>query len=456
MTDLAHLLAEHPNVEPTILTTPANAALIRPSLAFSVKLLTYPFPSVGLPSGVENLSTASSDESWHIEQASLLARGDQESLIRAYKPDVVIADPHFTSISSIAAELSIMWFSFHAIGIFPQLVIHNLLDLRSDIISHKKQDPYECFGNVPGIPGPQISMPPSELPDFLVKDDFTVDVINEILQTRTNNESGPIVNTFYDLESEYYEVYKKLNPNSYLVGPLGLSTSDNNNRAIRRGGKGDLSCFDWLDSKDERSVIFVCFGSWCHFTAAQLCELALGLEDSGVNFLWAVRGGKDSVEAEWMPEGWEQRVELRGLVVRGWIPQVLILRHISVGAFLTHCGWNSVLEAVTTGTPMLTWPLTFEQFITERLVVEVKQWGVRIWEGGRRSAREEEKELVSKNVIANSMSEFMQPGGAGERARFRACEIAIKAKTMMNDHGGSSRRDLGRLIDTLLKKSNNK
>ena len=117
-------------------------------------------------------------------------------------------------------------------------------------------------------------------------------------------------------------------------------------------------CLKWLDTKEEHWVVFVCFGSWCHFTVEQLQEMAVGLEVSGRAFLWAVKGTtEDAAKAEeWMPKRWEER----GLVVRSWAPQVLILDHKAVGAFLTHCGWNSVLEAVAIGVPMLAWPLVFE------------------------------------------------------------------------------------------------
>ncbi|KAJ3679656.1 hypothetical protein LUZ60_017667 [Juncus effusus] len=287
------------------------------------------FPIVGLPFGVENLSTASEHDSWRVDEASKLSRPELELLIRAYKPDAIISDIHFTWTTNIGLELSIPRFTFYPIGIFPQIILNKLFEIRSDIIKQKKQDPYQCFGNVPNLPGPEIIIPPSELPDLLVKDDFLAGISDEVLQARVNG-SGAIVNTFYDLEFDYYDHYKIMDPNAYFVGPLGLSTSNDNNGATQRGGKGDMACLHWLNSKDERSVVFICFGSWCHFNKEQLREMALGLENSGENFLWILRGGKDIKEDEWMPEGWEKRVEPRRLVVRGWAPQLSILKHVSV------------------------------------------------------------------------------------------------------------------------------
>ncbi|KAJ3704672.1 hypothetical protein LUZ61_008377 [Rhynchospora tenuis] len=131
MADLARLLAAHPNVEPTIVTTPANADLIRPSLASdvadkTVRILTYPFPPVGLPPGVENLSTAPSDESWRVDKAARLSQSTHDLLLQDHKPDAIISDVQFWWTTQIANELSIPRLTSHPIGIFPQVVMKNL------------------------------------------------------------------------------------------------------------------------------------------------------------------------------------------------------------------------------------------------------------------------------------------------------------------------------------------
>uniref|UniRef100_A0A0D9WIA2 Uncharacterized protein n=1 Tax=Leersia perrieri TaxID=77586 RepID=A0A0D9WIA2_9ORYZ len=119
---------------------------------------------------------------------------------------------------------------------------------------------------------------------------------------------------------------------------------------------------------------------------------------------------------------------------------------------MTQCGWNSVLEAVTAGVPVLTWPMVFEQFITERLVTEVLGIGARLWpEGaGIRSTKDEEKEVVPAKAVAEALLRFMEPGGAGEAARKVVEELAAKADAAVAE-GGSSHRDLRRLIDDLMR-----
>ncbi|KAF3657814.1 putative polyadenylate-binding protein 2-like [Capsicum annuum] len=105
------------------------------------------------------------------------------------------------------------------------------------------------------------------------------------------------------------------------------------------------------------------------FSDAQLTEIALALEASDSSFLWVVRKG-DNEQESWMPTGFEEKMltNNKGLIVRDWVPQLMILNYSANGVFMTHCGWNSTLESFTAGVPTLTWPLLAEQFYNEKLV----------------------------------------------------------------------------------------
>lgn len=114
-------------------------------------------------------------------------------------------------------------------------------------------------------------------------------------------------------------------------------------------------CLKWLNSMKPNSVIYACFGSLCHLSISQLKEIGLGLEASNHPFVWIIRQSDCSSETEeWLgKEKYEERLKGRGLVIRGWAPQVLILSHSAVGGFLTHCGWNSRVEGICGGVPMI-------------------------------------------------------------------------------------------------------
>ncbi|KAJ4763585.1 Glycosyltransferase [Rhynchospora pubera] len=179
----------------------------------------------------------------------------------------------------------------------------------------------------------------------------------------------------------------------------------------------------------------------------------MGLEESRQNFLWVVKDADQS--DEWIPEGWEERIADRGFVVRGWAPQLAILAHAAIGAFVMQCGWNSIQEATAAGVPMLTWPLAYEQFINEKLVVDVIGCAARLWEGGKRSTRETEKELVPRTVIAHALSRFMEPEGEFSSVHHKAQELGAVVRSAIAD-GGSSMSDLSRLISNLINAMENK
>ncbi|CAN0846368.1 UDP-glycosyltransferase 73B4 [Linum grandiflorum] len=179
---------------------------------------------------------------------------------------------------------------------------------------------------------------------------------------------------------------------------------------------------------------------------AQLLEIAAALEASGQGFIWVVkRDSEEEKDQEWLPEGFEERME-------GWAPQVLILDHEATGGFMTHCGWNSTLEGVAAGVPMVTWPLGAEQFLNGRLVTDVLRVGVGI--GCEEWSREDRKMVVGREEIERAVSEVMV-GEDAEEMRERAMELKVKA-VKANEEGGSSYSDLKSLLEELVSVRDNK
>lgn len=260
--------------------------------------------------------------------------------------------------------------------------------------------------------------------------------------------AGLIVNTFELLEERAIKAMLEGQctpgqtlPPLYCIGPVVGGKNGENS------GRDRHECLSWLDSKPSRSVMFLCFGSLGSFSSKQLKEMAIGLERSGVKFLWVVRAAPapDSVENRgsldsFLPEGFLDRTKDRGLVVESWAPQVEVLNHDSVGGFVTHCGWNSVLEGVCAGVPMLAWPLYAEQKMIKVFVVEEMKVALAV------NRSEEEDGLVSAAEVGERVSELMD-SEKGRAVRERVVAMKETAAAAMRD-GGSSRVALDNLIES--------
>ncbi|CAN8264077.1 unnamed protein product [Cochlearia groenlandica] len=176
--------------------------------------------------------------------------------------------------------------------------------------------------------------------------------------------------------------------------------------------KTDHPVLNWLNQQNDESVLYVSFGSGGSLTAKQLTELAWGIEHSQQRFVWVVRppvdgsscsdyfsvkehGTKDSTP-EYLPEGFVTRTCDRGLVVTSWAPQAEALAHKAVGGFLTHCGWNSTLEGVVSGVPMIAWPLFAEQNMNAALLSEELGIAVRVDNLAEAISRSEIEAVVRK------------------------------------------------------------
>jgi UDP-glucosyl transferase 73C len=200
-------------------------------------------------------------------------------------------------------------------------------------------------------------------------------------------------------------------------------------------------CLKWLDSWPLSSVIYACLGSLNRLTPPLLMELGLGLEASNKPFIWVLRGSYKSKEMEnlLLEDGFEERVKGRGLIIHGWAPQVLILSHPAIGGFLTHCGWNSSLEGICAGVPMMTWPMFAEQFLNEKLIVQVLEVGVRVGVELALTWGEEEKfgVAVKRENVQEAVEKIMGEGEEREERRERARKLAEMAKKAIEE-GGSS------------------
>lgn len=262
-----------------------------------------------------------------------------------------------------------------------------------------------------------------------------------------NTESwGCVFNSFEDFEAEYFaHLRTKMDHfRVYAVGPLNLTpaTAADDSSLGRANPNKDsgANVMTWLDGCPDGSVLYVCFGSQKLPNRQQMEALASGLELSGVRFVWAVKTGsaqqvKDGYGV--LPDGFEERVAGRGLVIKGWAPQVLILGHKAVGGFVSHCGWNSVLEAIVAGVLILGWPMEADQFVNAKLLAEDMGVAVKVCEGD--NAVPDPAELGK--VISESMTRETPE-------KVRAKELRDKAFAAVGS-GGSSSKHLDELVKEL-------
>ncbi|KAL5201811.1 hypothetical protein ABZP36_036165 [Zizania latifolia] len=191
-------------------------------------------------------------------------------------------------------------------------------------------------------------------------------------------------------------------------------------------------CMEWLDAHPPRSVVFVSFGSLSDLDPAEMREVAHGLLDAGRPFLWVVR----SSESHKLPAGYDSACAPRGLVV-SWCPQLEVLAHPAVGCFLTHCGWNSTVEALVTGVPMVALPQWTDQPMNAQYVEAVWRVGVRVRPAAADGlARREEVERGIEEVMVGERSGEYRSNAAGWMAKAKAASL----------EGGSSDRNIAEFV----------
>uniref|UniRef100_A0A7N0RB47 Glycosyltransferase n=1 Tax=Kalanchoe fedtschenkoi TaxID=63787 RepID=A0A7N0RB47_KALFE len=290
------------------------------------------------------------------------------------------------------------------------------------------------FLDFPGLPPIRAS----HVPQPLLDSEDPAYAYTIICCEQMAKASGIVVNTFEGFEPDAEKALADgaylpdtATPPVYYIGPL--IADPNEQKSEERVDEETGRVFSWLDQQKDQSVVFLCFGSRGVFSAAQLREMAAGLENSGVRFLWVVKNPERTMTdfdlEALFPAGFLSRTENRGLVVKSWAPQVDILRHTAVGGFVTHCGWNSVLEAVAAGVPMVAWPLYAEQFVNRAVMVESMEMAIGI--------EEDENGFVSAGELEKKVKELMG-SEKGRALRERSLRMKEMSSAALADSGSST------------------
>ncbi|KAJ9562543.1 hypothetical protein OSB04_007703 [Centaurea solstitialis] len=292
---------------------------------------------------------------------------------------------------------------------------------------------------IPGMNGIHLK----DLPEFTRYTKLTDPAFKFLLETAQAADvvSHMIVHTFNELESDLIKELKSIFPNLYTIGPLQLllnqiteTQTDNstfNGYSLRTE---EPECLNWLESKQPNSVVYVNFGSLAVMSLQELLEFGWGLVNSDHEFLWIIRTGLVDGEPAVLPQELEIAIKQKGFVGR-WCSQEEVLNHRSVGGFLTHGGWGSVIESLSSGIPMACWPVSGDQGTDCRQMC--KEWGVAIEIG--RSVKRDEVEKVVRALMA---------GEEGGNMRKKAMEWKKMAETAVG-HGGSSSLEMDKLVDVL-------
>ncbi|XP_020249310.1 UDP-glycosyltransferase 73C6-like [Asparagus officinalis] len=460
MVDMAHLLADHGALV-TLITTPVNASRLQTvidriaELRISIRFLSLPFPSteVGLPEGCENLDDVPSNKllSNFLQACALL----REPLLHHFQrhedphPDCIVSDAGHIWTHKLARELGIPRFTFNGFGCFA-LVCRHIFHF--DRIIENMKDDVDTFV-LPGLPH-RLEMTRSHSPVNFTGPGFE-EFRKELMDIELAAE-GVLVNSFDNLEDPYVQCLQKARGTKvWTVGPMSLYNK-NVSDMVFRGNKGSTDenrCLSWLDSMKPHSVIYVSFGSLARTSPSQLIEIGLGLEASNCPFIWVIKAGSKSSEIEeWLSQGFEERTSMRALIIRGWAPQLMILSHPAIGGFMTHCGWNSTLESACAGVPMITWPHFAEQFLNEKLIVEILRIGITIGvKAPVKWGTEQDEDLVGRDHVKETVSRLMVEGEERRIMREMVKELGKKAKKSMEE-GGSSYGNMDLLVQQIRSK----
>ncbi|KAG6411727.1 hypothetical protein SASPL_129811 [Salvia splendens] len=436
--DLTHQLASR-GLTITILVTPKNLPFLTPLLSSHPSLispLVLPFPPhPSIPPGVENTLDLPASSFRHMMCALSSLRDPLLRWLRSHPspPSSLIFDMFLGWSHHLASSLSLPSFAFFPSGAFAISFLHSLWRL----MPHADPVSFPDIPCSPTYPWWQLSPvfrsyvkgdPDSEF----IKDSYLANFLGH----------GLIFNSFHEIEGAHLDYLAQKKFNVWAVGPLlppGHVTD--------RGGSSSVIAAEvcsWLDTCQDDSVVYVCFGSQAVLTNEQMTELASGLEKSGVRFVLSVKGatvGHGDGAYGSVPEGFEARVAGRGLVIRGWSPQVEILRHGAVRAFLTHCGWNSTLESVVAGVPMLAWPMGADQYLNATLLVEQLGVAIRVCEGPTT--------VLGSDELVRVLGEVAGDGWSEKRAR--AVALSKAAGEAMKD-GGKSYKNLDDFAGLLAQK----
>lgn len=414
--NLANIITKlHPNYSFTLVNTPANIKNIKSSLPddsnISLKSLPFDPSSHNLPPNGENCSVLPFCLFVDLFVASETLQPAFEKLLL----DITEEDGEVPFC--IVADYFMAWSveSAHKLGIFHSVFVTtsaygNATFLSIGLHSPQSKTTEDEF-TLPNFP--EIRLHKTQLTPFLVNADgndrFSLFYKRQIAFSKLSD--AILVSTVRELEPLGLKMQQQLfEVPIYAVGPLVELSHFRSVDYVQ----------EWLDKKSESSVLYISFGSQNTINAAQMMELALALEETDIEFVWVIRPPfgfdiKGVFRKEWLPHNFEERIGKsgKGILVHQWASQVDILSHPSIGAFLSHCGWNSVVESLMNGVPIIGWPLAAEQFYNTKFLEEMGVC-IEVTRGNTENSKVEKQKIVKSIKIVLSDGKKKMKKKAGE------------------------------------------
>ncbi|KAK9048131.1 hypothetical protein SSX86_032906 [Deinandra increscens subsp. villosa] len=357
------------------------------------------------------------------------------------RPFEEVLDRMVHPVKLIIADASMLWpfdvanrrnipvaaYSPMSASMFSVLLHVDLLQSHHHLFADVSERGNETIDYIPGL----CSLTISDLPMIFHSgiDEKLKNVLPNLFNI-TMKANYVLLSTIYELEHEAIDALRaRIRVPVYTSGPnIPYSQIEPNDPS-----SNEPVYLKWLDSKPPRTVLYVSFGSFLPLPRDEMVEIAWGLAQSGVNFLWVARG-----ETSYLKDICGEEL---GVVVE-WCDQLRVLSHSSIGGFWTHCGWNSVKEGLFSGVPMLTLPITIDQPLHSKMIVKYWKigWNVR-----------EKVGVFKRDKIAMIVREFMDSKSV---ARMEMMERAKEFRRICQESVGEGRsvdKDLDAFVREALK-----
>ncbi|TXG58474.1 hypothetical protein EZV62_016303 [Acer yangbiense] len=359
-------------------------------------------------------------------------------IVRNSDPQVscLIADTFFVWSSMISKKYNLINISFWT---EPALVFNlyyhwDLLIAHGHFASIDNRE--DTIDYIPGV----RAIEPKNLMSYLQATD-TSTIVHKLISKAFEEVKMAdfiICNTVQELEPATLSALQEKQP-TYAIGPIfptGFAKSP-----VATSLWSESECTQWLHNKPPKSVLYVSFGSYAHASKNDIVEIAEGLLLSEVSFIWVLRPDiVSSDETEFLPVGFEENIKGRGLIVT-WCCQIEVISHSAIGGFLTHCGWNSILESIWCGVPLLCFPLLTDQFTNRKLAVDD-------WKIGLNFCDDKNKPITRKLVSDKIHRLMRRKSGDGDDELIKNIkDVKRTLENALSLANGSSERNFHRFIN---------